>query len=187
MSHVLIKLSRSRRCISLESMEKRLRCKIRLTLNQERGTIDRSIDLEILLFFEFGGVGRICWRIESRIFFCWKKGKRRNPTFGGVDYSIRNTQFSQWRWWWCTEKFRYGWDEREKNRNVRTKIERGNGKKCDIYDSDFRKSLFYRCIRGGRRRRKVKSVKSWKEKQRQESLLTLMAGATCESRLSSRL
>lgn len=52
-------------------------------------------------------------------------------------------------------------DEREKNRNVRTKIERGNGKKCDIYDSDFRKSLFYRCIRGGgRRRRKVKSVKS---------------------------
>lgn len=48
-------------------------------------------------------------------------------------------------------------DEREKNRNVRTKIERGNGKKCD---SDFRKSLFYRCIRGGGRRRKVKSVKS---------------------------
>lgn len=33
----------------------------------------------------------------------------------------------------------------------------------------------------------VRSAKSRKEKQRQESLLSLMAGATCESRLSSRL
>lgn len=142
-------------------MEKRLRCKIRLTLNQERGTIDRSIDLEILLFFRRI---RRSWSdlLKNRIedFFLLKEREKKESFFRWSGLFNR------------THSFRNGddddvqrdmdgiTDEREKNRNVRTKIERGNGKKCDIYDSDFRKSLFYRCIRGGGRRRKVKSVKS---------------------------
>lgn len=82
-------------------MEKRLRCKIRLTLNQERGTIDRSIDLEILLFFRRI---RRSWSdlLKNRIedfFFVERKGKE------GILLSV------EWIIQYATHSFRNGDDD----------------------------------------------------------------------------
>lgn len=60
-------------------------------------------------------------------------------------------------------------------------------KKCGKYCEISQESLLSGRLPKGGGRGRVGSVKSRKEKQRQESLLSLMAGATCESRLSSRL